>query len=85
MEPVNSFYKVVPPEMIHPWKNNLSEIRVYDVKAKNLKEHLPVAGCSTHVSDREQSCASSIGPVTSTPIGPVAEVLDSVLSPIKRE
>ena len=53
--------------------------------AKNLKEHLPVAGCSTHVSDREQSCASSIGPVTSTPIGPVAEVLDSVLSPIKRE
>mmetsp|Transcript_11191 Transcript_11191/g.16800 ORF Transcript_11191/g.16800 Transcript_11191/m.16800 type:complete len:517 (+) Transcript_11191:94-1644(+) len=40
MEPVNSLYKCLPPEMIHPWKQNLSEIRVYDVKAKSLEEHL---------------------------------------------
>ena len=40
MEPVNSLYKSFPPEMIQPWKANLSEIRVYDVKARNLEEHL---------------------------------------------
>ena len=40
MEPVNSLYKCLPPVMIHPWKQNMSEIRVYDVKAKSLQEHL---------------------------------------------
>ena len=37
---MNSFYKVLPAEMIHPWKSNLSEIRAFDVKAKSLEEHL---------------------------------------------
>ena len=40
MEPLTSLYKVLPPEMIHPWKSNLSEIRLTNVKAKNLKEHM---------------------------------------------
>lgn len=39
-EPNNSLYRSFAPEMIIPWKDNLSEIRVYDVGAKNLEEHL---------------------------------------------
>lgn len=40
MENNNSLYRSLPPEMIHPWKSNLSEIRVYDVNVKNLDEQL---------------------------------------------
>ncbi len=40
MEPLNSLYKCLPPEMVHPWKTNLSEIRLTNVKSKNLEEHL---------------------------------------------
>lgn len=40
LEPANSLYKCLPPEMIHPWKSNLSEIRVYDVQPKTLDEFM---------------------------------------------
>mmetsp|Transcript_13316 Transcript_13316/g.24990 ORF Transcript_13316/g.24990 Transcript_13316/m.24990 type:complete len:612 (+) Transcript_13316:162-1997(+) len=40
LEPSNSLYQCLPPEMVHPWKSNLSEIRVYDVKAKTLDEFM---------------------------------------------
>mmetsp|Transcript_18964 Transcript_18964/g.26692 ORF Transcript_18964/g.26692 Transcript_18964/m.26692 type:complete len:516 (+) Transcript_18964:134-1681(+) len=36
----NSLYRALPPEMIAPWKSNLSELRVYDVDSKNLAEFL---------------------------------------------
>jgi PPPDE putative peptidase domain. len=40
LEPCNSLYKCLPPEMIHPWKSNLSEIRVFDVQPKTLEEFM---------------------------------------------
>ncbi len=51
-EPVNSLYKALPPEMIHPWKSNLSEIRVFDVKARNLDEHIEFMSRHTGQKDR---------------------------------
>lgn len=39
-EAVTSLYKDMPPAMIAPWKSDLSEIRLYDVKARNLEEFL---------------------------------------------
>lgn len=33
-----ALYRVLPPEMICPWKTTAAELRGYDVKAKNLDE-----------------------------------------------
>jgi hypothetical protein len=37
-EPMSSLYQAFPPEMICPWRMTQSEIRCYDVVAKNLAE-----------------------------------------------
>ena len=52
MDTPNSLYKALPPEMVHPWKENLSEIRAFDVTAKNLDEHLKFMECYTGKHER---------------------------------
>lgn len=37
-EPVTALYKALPDEMIQPWLSTASEIRLYDVSARNLFE-----------------------------------------------
>jgi len=37
-EEVTELYKAFPPEMISPWLTTATELRCYDVKAKNLDE-----------------------------------------------
>lgn len=37
-EPTTALYRALPSEMIQPWNSSASEIRVYDVAARNLDE-----------------------------------------------
>jgi len=37
-EEVTELYKALPPELVSPWLTTGSELRCYDVKAKNLDE-----------------------------------------------
>jgi len=37
-EPPTALYKILPPEMILPWRSNSMEVRCYDVPSRNLEE-----------------------------------------------
>ena len=37
-EPITTLYRILPPEMISPWRETSGEIRCFDVKARNLSE-----------------------------------------------
>ena len=40
-EAPSSLYKALPPEMISPWLTTATEVRCFDVEAKNLEEFKP--------------------------------------------
>lgn len=40
MDSPNSFYRTLPSNMKHPCKTNRAEIRLFDVEATNLQEHI---------------------------------------------
>ena len=58
---------------------------VENTKMSNNSDHQATpSNFTTHVSDTDESSASSMDPVTSTPNGLSAKVLDSALSPIEK-
>jgi hypothetical protein len=48
----NSLYKSMPPAMIHPWSDDFSEIRVTNVPASNLNDHLEFMKLHTGKNER---------------------------------